>query len=106
MARNSIKARSAHERHKMKQQLAEAQNHRCCYCHERFSDDQTSPYYATWEHVIPRSHGGTSDLSNLVVACYTCNNTRGSSYSAEDFSKLKQYGFLIDFQTDGMNDYA
>lgn len=90
----------------MKQHLSEAQNHRCCYCHELFSDDRESPLYATWEHVIPRSHGGTDALSNFVLACYTCNNTRGSSYSAEDFSKLKQYGFLIDFQTDGMNDYA
>ena len=100
---------SSYARFKLKQQLSEAQNHRCCYCHVHFSDDRTSPYYATYEHVIPISHGGTNELSNLVVACYTCNITRGNRYSAEDFSNIIHHGhleFLMDKQTDGMNDYA
>jgi len=25
------------------------------------------------EHVVPRSHGGTSDLANLALACPSCN---------------------------------
>jgi len=74
-------------RFKMKQALSEAQNHRCCYCHERFSDDKTSPFFATFEHVIPKSRGGRHDLSNIVLACYTCNNIPGGT-STEDFSNL------------------
>ena len=79
---------------KMKRELSEAQNHRCCYCHERFSDDPTSPYYATIEHVIPTSHGGDDDLSNIVLACYECNHSRSNRFSAEDFSNLMQHGRL------------
>ena len=79
---------------KMKQELSEAQNHRCCYCHVRFSDDSTSLYYATFEHVVPKSHGGDDDFTNLVLACYECNHSRSNRYSAEDFSNLMQRGRL------------
>jgi 5-methylcytosine-specific restriction endonuclease McrA len=33
---------------------------------------------ATVDHVIPRSKGGTDDLSNLVLACNECNRTKGA----------------------------
>jgi 5-methylcytosine-specific restriction endonuclease McrA len=79
---------------KMRQRLSEAQNHRCCYCHVRFSDDRASPYYATLEHVIPISRGGSNNLKNLVVACEACNNIRGSRYKAEEFGNLIQHGRL------------
>lgn len=37
------------------------------------------PHTATIDHVIPRSRGGTNDLSNLVIACSPCNHKRGRS---------------------------
>ena len=37
-------------------------------------DDQ-----ATADHVVPRSDGGTDDLSNLVLACWTCNSRKGTT---------------------------
>lgn len=88
------RAKWGRDRIKMKQQLSEAQNHRCCYCHEPFSSDRESPLYATWEHVIPKSRGGSDALSNFVLACSTCNNIRGARYSAEDFSYLMHNGHL------------
>lgn len=36
------------------------------------------------DHVIPRSQGGGSELSNLVLACVSCNSRKGSM-SAERF---------------------
>lgn len=30
----------------------------------------------TIDHVVPRSKGGTDDLSNLVVACKQCNTLK------------------------------
>ncbi len=62
--------------------LLEAQNHRCCYCgtavfvgeKPRFAYKKTR---ATIEHVLPRTHGGSNDPSNLVIACYACNSERG-----------------------------
>lgn len=37
----------------------------------------------TVDHVRPRSKGGTDALANLLTACKSCNNRRGSR-SAED----------------------
>ena len=30
------------------------------------------------DHVIPRSKGGTDEISNLVLSCDTCNMKRGN----------------------------
>lgn len=48
----------------------------CFYC-----DKSVIPFdhrLHRWEidHVYPRSQGGTDSLSNLVVACYTCNRLK------------------------------
>ncbi len=32
----------------------------------------------TLDHVIPREHGGGNETSNLITACITCNEERGS----------------------------
>jgi 5-methylcytosine-specific restriction endonuclease McrA len=82
--------------------LSEAQNHRCCYCgckmrlfnryilNEILHDDA-----ATFEHVIPRSHGGSDQWVNLVVACRQCNNNRNTLdamtfyYFIQDSENLK-----------------
>jgi 5-methylcytosine-specific restriction endonuclease McrA len=31
------------------------------------------------DHLIPRSDGGSDDLSNMVISCLPCNNARGST---------------------------
>lgn len=31
----------------------------------------------TWDHVLPRSRGGTNDPGNLVLACGSCNCSKG-----------------------------
>lgn len=35
-------------------------------------------YEATFDHVIPKSQGGTSHISNLKLAHASCNNSRGN----------------------------
>ena len=40
-----------------------------CLCQRRFS-----PAPFSIEHVIPRSHGGSSEAGNLALACQGCNN--------------------------------
>jgi 5-methylcytosine-specific restriction endonuclease McrA len=32
--------------------------------------------HLTVDHVVPRSHGGTNSIHNLVVSCYACNQFR------------------------------
>jgi hypothetical protein len=32
------------------------------------------------DHVIPRSRGGSNDLSNLVLCCRSCNSSKGTAH--------------------------
>jgi hypothetical protein len=71
---------------KLRLQLAEAQNWKCCWCgrvcdHIRTSRNALT--FATIEHVIPKSCGGSNDWNNLAMACSKCNNDRGNDVSEE-----------------------
>ncbi len=52
---------------------------RCIYCDKLLSAPEM-----TIDHVVPIAAGGTNKPLNLVVACYPCNNAKGSG-SAESF---------------------
>jgi len=45
----------------------------CQYCGSEFETRQL-----TFDHVIPRAHGGTSTWHNVVSACGPCNHRKGS----------------------------
>ena len=45
----------------------------CYWCDARV----TIGHNATLEHVVPRSHGGSNRMDNLVTACKPCNEARG-----------------------------
>src|SRR5580658_2913501 len=52
----------------------------CFYCRSPIDMDRYgSSGSGGWEidHYVARSEGGTSDLSNLVPACRTCNRGKG-----------------------------
>jgi 5-methylcytosine-specific restriction endonuclease McrA len=42
--------------------------YRCRYCNERHDASDL-----TYDHVVPRSRGGRTEWSNIVMACATCN---------------------------------
>jgi len=46
----------------------------CQYCGEAFAASAL-----TFEHVIPRSHGGQTTWTNIVTACVPCNTRKGNS---------------------------
>jgi 5-methylcytosine-specific restriction endonuclease McrA len=50
---------------------------RCGYCGE-------IPKLLHVDHVVPKAHGGTDDLSNLMPACGSCNNFK-MTFSLEQF---------------------
>jgi 5-methylcytosine-specific restriction endonuclease McrA len=35
------------------------------------------------EHIVPHSRGGTNRVSNLAIACESCNQRKGSRTAAE-----------------------
>lgn len=47
------------------------ENNECFWCKKVLKYSET-----TIEHMIPKSRGGTNNVSNLKLACRTCNSTR------------------------------
>jgi hypothetical protein len=64
-----------------KRAVAERAQGYCEYC---WSQARFSPDPFSVEHIIPRSRGGTSDLSNLALSCQGCNNRKYISTEALD----------------------
>ncbi|WP_269581954.1 HNH endonuclease [Roseibium sp. Sym1] len=46
---------------------------RCQYCDTKFPSTEL-----TFDHVLPRSRGGTTCWENIVAACEPCNTRKGS----------------------------
>lgn len=46
----------------------------CQFCNKPFPVSQL-----TLDHVLPRSHGGKSNWSNISTACKTCNSKKGNN---------------------------
>lgn len=61
----------------LKQRYGEALYHqadcRCQLCGRRITFDD-----ATEDHIVPKAMGGTNDISNLQIACWSCNELKGS----------------------------
>lgn len=51
---------------------------------DRHIKDDRSRDYVSFDHVVPRSHGGTSELKNLRLAHQGCNNDRGNDPLVEE----------------------
>lgn len=48
-------------------------NGKCQYC----SKDVTRAE-ATYDHVVPKSHGGKSDWTNILISCFNCNQKKAN----------------------------
>lgn len=67
-------------RHKLFNQLMDAQNGECIHCGGlmNITRCRQASEEATWEHLIPTSAGGTSKPQNLALAHALCNQRRGT----------------------------
>ncbi len=59
--------------------LLKKYGHICQYCHGKSKDTRLEK-----EHIIPKSRGGSDRVSNLTVACHTCNQDKGN-HTAEEY---------------------
>lgn len=57
--------------------------YKCQYCGERRPNDDL-----TFDHVTPRSRGGTTTWTNIVTCCTTCNGTKRNRTPAEAGMRL------------------
>lgn len=56
--------------------LSEAQNHHCAYCGCVMAFENGHPHSLTFDHLVPKSHGGITTRDNGIAACAECNNLR------------------------------
>jgi 5-methylcytosine-specific restriction endonuclease McrA len=59
-------------------------NFQCQYCGRKHVE-------LTIDHIIPKSRGGSDSWDNLVAACKSCNNRKGSRTPEEAGMKLINY---------------
>ena len=75
--------------------LTSRQGNKCYYCACEMNQINGSPQQATIEHLIDKwsspKHRKIESESNLVAACFHCNNSRGSARNriARDYYKLQ-----------------
>ena len=53
-------------------------NRKCCYCGNSVSSSE-----ASWDHLVPRARGGTTEWSNIVLSCKPCNARKADKTPAE-----------------------
>lgn len=58
-------------------------SYRCQYCGSKCTVAEL-----TYDHVIPRSHGGRTSWENIVSACYACNSRKANRTPAQADMKL------------------
>src|SRR3954447_5673084 len=67
--------------------IAERDGWWCWLCGEAIEPDAVGPWQPTIDHLVPRSRGGSSELSNLRLAHRRCNNHRGSHLPELDWPR-------------------
>ena len=67
--------------YEIKYYLLEKWRYQCAYCGKK--DVPLMPAEFEKEHVVARSKGGSSRISNLVISCVACNKSKGNKSVAE-----------------------
>ena len=65
----------------LRQRVAAAAHHRCGYC---LTSERVGGPLLEIDHLIPEARGGTSDESNLWLACPMCNSHKSDRTTATD----------------------
>ena len=65
----------------LKDSILERDDYKCRYCGVgvRCDVDALAPNKATIDHIVPLSAGGSNKESNLVTACWQCNESKGKT---------------------------
>lgn len=70
------------------QRLIEGFDGRCYFCGTPVSlNERAGRYYATRDHLMPKSRSGSNGANNVVLACMACNAMKGNM-SENEFMRL------------------
>lgn len=69
--------------YEVREYLLAKYGHECQYCHGKSKDPVLEI-----DHIIPKSRGGSDRVSNLTLACHTCNQDKGNK-TAEEYGHPK-----------------
>ncbi len=85
----------------LRQLVRERAQNRCEYCRWPAEFAQR-PF--TVDHVVPRKHGGHTELDNLAFACFRCNVHKGTNLTGidPDTGKVER---LFNPRQDGWEDH-
>ncbi len=70
--------------YEMKAYLTEKYQHTCQYCNNESGDHRLE-----WEHMIPKSRGGSDTAKNATLACHECNQAKSNLTPEEWLASLK-----------------
>ena len=70
--------------YEVKEYLLEKYGHTCQYCGGKSNDP-----ILEWEHMLPRSRGGSDRLKNAALACHNCNQDKGN-HTLEEWQTILQ----------------
>ena len=71
--------------YELKEYLKEKYANTCQYC-----SGKTEDHRLEWEHMIPKSRGGSDSVKNATLACHTCNQKKGDFTPEEWLSDIKR----------------
>ncbi|MBW4523366.1 MAG: HNH endonuclease [Scytolyngbya sp. HA4215-MV1] len=65
----------------LRSQIEQADRGRCCYC---LTQTVNSGIPLCYDHIVPRSKGGTTTFENVCLACRSCNEFKSDLSEASD----------------------
>lgn len=69
----------------LKRKIWKHQDKCCFWCGENISVS-----LGTFDHLVPRSKGGSNSCINLIIACQRCNQERASKNARETIGWIKR----------------
>lgn len=83
--------------YEMKEYLLDKYGHVCQYCGGVSGDP-----ILEWEHIVPKSKGGSNSVKNATLSCQKCNQEKGNMTPEEWLASIKKSSSLNNARREGI----